>query len=327
MPNDSALALIAPYVAQDLARAESQGEAPPALTRMAGRGELQLLPRYEDLEPWRVGLLTALGLAHAAERYPEGAVTAAASRDERDGCWLKATPLNFAAGLSDLAASTLPSAHAVSDEERMQLGEALGTHLRSAGFHLDVVGGQWVVRAPEVLNAMTRHPELAVLNLEGAMPTGPDARALRRLMAELQMLLHEHPVNQRRARAGAPEVNAIWLHGLGSVAHVQSVELPQAFGEEPYLRGLYKLHGRPVQAPLHSAGELLARIPGRALVVVDAPTLRVLETRWLDPLVRALRAGRIASLEVILARWRIRLDRLASFKFWRRPLPLREWPT
>ena len=82
---------------------------------------------------------------------------------------------------------------------------------------------------------MTRHPELAVLNLEGAMPTGPDARALRRLMAELQMLLHEHPVNQRRARAGAPEVNAIWLHGLGSVAHVQNVELPQAFGDEPRL--------------------------------------------------------------------------------------------
>jgi hypothetical protein len=328
MPNDSAVALIAPYVAQDLARAKEQSEEPPALTRMAGRGEVQLLPRHEDLEPWRVGLLAKLGLAHAPERYPEGAVTAAACRDEREGSWLRATPLNFAAGLSDLSASTLSGAHAVSDEERVQLAATLDAHLRSAGFQLDAAGGQWLVRAPEVLNAVTRHPDLAVRDLASAMPTGPDAGALRRLMAELQMVLHEHPVNQRRARAGAPEVNAIWLHGLGSVAPRDGGEPPpEAFGDEPYLRGLYKLHNRPLQAPLQSADELLVRKFKRVLVVVDATTLQALERRWLDRLMAAVRAGRIASLDLILDRWLIRLDRAASLKFWRRALPLARWPT
>jgi hypothetical protein len=326
MPNDSAVALIAPYVAHDLARAQSQGEARPALARMAGRGELQLLPGFEDLEAWRVGLLSMLGLENAATRFPEGAVTAAADLDVREGCWLMATPLNFAAGMSNLAASELAGAHAVSAEERLQLGETLAAHLHSAGFQLEEMGGQWVVRAPETLNAVTRRPELAVRDLDSAMPTGLDAPVLRRLMAELQMLLHGHAVNQRRARRGAPEVNAIWLHGIGGVTRARRGEPPQAFGDEPYLRGLYKLHNRPVQPPLGSAGELLARKPDRALVLVEASTLEALETRWVEPLVRAVRAGRIASLDVVLARWRIRLDRAASWKFWRRPLPLEGWP-
>jgi hypothetical protein len=164
-------------------------------------------------------------------------------------------------------------------------------------------------------------------DLESAMPTGPDARALRRLMAELQMLLHEHPVTQRRARAGVPEVNAIWLHGLGSAPQTQRSDLPAAFGTDCYVRGLYKLHGQAVQAPLQSADELLARKLPRALIVADAPTLGALEIRWLLPLVRAVRAGQVAGLELILDRWRIRLDRSASLKFWRRRLPLAEWPT
>jgi hypothetical protein len=328
MPNDSAVALIAPYVAHDLARAQSQGEAPPTLSRMAGRGEVQLLPALEDLDPWRVGLLSMsmLGLELAATRFPEGAVTAAADLGLREGCWLKATPLNFAAGMSNLAASALVGPHAVSAEERLQLGETLAAHLRSAGFQLEEMGGQWVVRAPETLNAVTRRPELAIRDLDSAMPSGPDAPLLRRLMAELQMLLHEHAVNQHRVRRGSPEVNAIWLHGIGGATRARRGELPQAFGDEPYLRGLYKLHDCPVQAPLGSAGELLARKPDRALVLVDAPTLEVLEMRWLDPLMRAVRMGRIASLDVVLARWRLRLDRLASWKLWRRPLPLAEWP-
>jgi hypothetical protein len=327
MPNDSALALIAPYLPQDLAHATEASEGAVALPRMAARGDVELLPRHDDLEPWRVGLLAALGLAHAAQRYPEGAVTVASQRDEYEGCWLRATPLNFTAGLSDLAASRLVGAHAVSAGERAELGETLGAHLRSSGFELEVVGGEWVVRAPGALNATTKHPEIALRDLESAMPSGPDARALRRLMAELQMLLHEHPVNQRRARAGAPEVNAIWLHGLGSTSQTQDGDLPEAFGSEPYVRGLYKLHGRSVDAPLQTAEELLARKLRRALIVVDSTTLGALEAHWLVPLLRAVRAGRVACLELILERWRIRFDRRASWKLWRRGLPLAQWPT
>ena len=322
----SAVALIAPFVAQDLARASAEGGHPAALTRMAGRGELHLLPEHADLEPWRVGLLTTLGAADAVERYPEGAVIAAAGGSDAEACWLRATPLNFTAGLNDLAANPLRGAHAVSAEHRAQLATTLDPHLRASGFELETVGGEWIVRALRGLNAVTKRPDLAVQDLGAAMPTGPDARQLRRLMAELQMLLHEHRVNESRASAGLPQVNAIWLHGLGSARHAERLELPDAFGNDLYLQGLYRLHGRSVQRPVHDAHTLLERKSPRVLAVVDDATLEALEERWLTPLVRALRAHLIDTLELVIARWRITLTRGASLKVWRGARPLARWP-
>jgi hypothetical protein len=39
---------------------------------------------------------------------------------------------------------------------------------------------------------------------------------LRRLLSEVQMLLHAHPLNGAREEAGAPVVNAFWLSGCGA---------------------------------------------------------------------------------------------------------------
>ena len=52
-------------------------------------------------------------------------------------------------------------------------------------------------RALDVQTSPPETPRRA--RLEQAMPQGRDAPALRRLMTELQMLLHEHPVNVERA--------------------------------------------------------------------------------------------------------------------------------
>jgi hypothetical protein len=44
---------------------------------------------------------------------------------------------------------------------------------------------------------------------------GP-ARIVRRLQAEVQMLLHTHAVNERREERGLPSVNSFWLSGCGA---------------------------------------------------------------------------------------------------------------
>jgi hypothetical protein len=43
----------------------------------------------------------------------------------------------------------------------------------------------------------------------------PDARFVRRLQNEVQMLLYTHPLNVEREAAGAPTVNSFWLSGCG----------------------------------------------------------------------------------------------------------------
>jgi hypothetical protein len=52
-------------------------------------------------------------------------------------------------------------------------------------------------------------------NIDAWLPGQRQARLLRRLQNEVQMLLHTHPVNAGREAAGLPAVNAFWLSGCG----------------------------------------------------------------------------------------------------------------
>jgi hypothetical protein len=48
-------------------------------------------------------------------------------------------------------------------------------------------------------------------NIQAYMPQGQDAQKLRQVMNQVQMLMHEHPVNQQRLKDGLPELNSIWF--------------------------------------------------------------------------------------------------------------------
>ncbi len=50
-------------------------------------------------------------------------------------------------------------------------------------------------------------------NVAGYLPDGPDQRRFRKLLNEIQMSWHEHPVNQEREAAGALPINSVWLSG------------------------------------------------------------------------------------------------------------------
>ncbi|RZI83395.1 MAG: hypothetical protein EOP38_12705 [Rubrivivax sp.] len=72
------------------------------------------------------------------------------------------------------------------------------------------------------------HPSLAGLptasidrvigrNPDVWMPDHPQARLIRRLQNEVQMLMYEHPLNEQRAAAGLLTVNSFWLSGCGQL--------------------------------------------------------------------------------------------------------------
>lgn len=53
-------------------------------------------------------------------------------------------------------------------------------------------------------------------NVDAWLGTDPAARRVRRLQAEVQMLLHAHPANERREALGLLPVNSFWLSGCGA---------------------------------------------------------------------------------------------------------------
>lgn len=338
MANSPWLTLIVPGIGAalvDTAQREPSGRTQrdrTQLARIAGRGSLRYAWDRRDLasglRSWQRGLLAALELP--ATGFPSAAVSAHGSIDVKGQAnWLHAEPVHFIAGLDRLSFLNLEGAAGVTQTERAALGPMLADHLRLWNCHLHSTAlSAWLIGSDRAFEAVTASPEAAAANeLEHAMPGGPDAGELRRLMTELQMLLHDHPVNEVRARRGLPAVNAVWLWGAGAIAPTQTRLLPPAFGEEPYLTGIYQLHGHSVQAAPLDCDELIFRISGagRAVAVVPVVEIDSLETQWIEPLTRALAGHVIGRVDLILDGWHLDVSRASLRRFWRQPLPPAQW--
>jgi hypothetical protein len=307
----------------------------PNLARLAGRGSIARRTIDTKLEPLHGAVIESIGLRGAGDHYPSAAVIrTGASRERATGFWLRAQPIHFAAGLDRLTTVVLHGAARMSEEERTLLEPIFIKHLQSSGLQLHHASNdEWLLRSDVSLQLQTVSPEFAAANPRAEiLPRGPDAGALRRLMTEMQMLLHEHPVNARRQARGLPVINAIWIHGEGKLGEgmlgdIASASLPEAWGEDLYLRGIYRLHDKPVEALPADATTLFSQLQGASVAVIDVPDLDALESQWLAPLSRALRGGAIAKLTLMLDEWQVTADRAAMFKLWRRERPPMEWST
>lgn len=324
-----ALTLIAPQIAPAWRQAIAERSSRwPHLARLGGRGSIRALSSpTAGLQAWQIALLDALAIDDYAQ-YPSAAVTRTgdSGKPARD-FWLHLQPMHFMAGLDRLTAVVLHGATGVARAELAELEPTIGAHLRVAGMQLVTTSqGGWLVSSERTLDVQTATPETAAATpLEQAMPQGRAAPELRRLLTELQMLLHEHPVNVARVRRGLPEINAVWFYGAGEIRNLQRYALPQAFGDDLYLRGIYRLNDGDVTAAPPDAHALLARLRTRAVAVVAADDIDALEAAWIAPLSRALAAGALARLEIVIDRCAVTVARRSLLKFWRAQRAPAEW--
>lgn len=143
------------------------------------------------------------------------------------------------------------------------------------------------------------------------MPAGENGGHLRALLNEIQMLFHDHPVNQARAERGQPAVSGLWLWGEGAAPKAVATSWVSVWAEDPWVCGLARLGDVPAAAPPEA---LPTSLPdGPALVVVDgadtatayadatgwAGALAGAERQWFAPAWQALRAGRFKAVEIM----------------------------
>ena len=151
-----------------------------------------------------------------------------------------------------------------------------------------------------------------------------------RLVNELQMFMHQHPVNARRLRQGRLAINSLWAWGAGMAA--QPVRRPAWFGGDDLLDRYADHLGLTV-----GSRSDLARgdVPGQALIV-DLRLLELLKSGGaarLDDLLLDLERNLFEPLlrrprEVTLraaAAFDFVLGRHARLGFWRRRRNLLDW--
>jgi len=225
----------------------------------------------------------------------------------------------------------------ITDSEADALLPSLNEHLQPLGMVLSAPHPErWYLHLEQTPALQTTPLDQATgRDVLRHLPGGDDGPEWRTLLNELQMLLHQHPINEQREAQGRPTINSLWFWGNGEAPPVFQSAFTRVWTTDPITCGLARLSDTPLEKLPRDATEWLAdagtepttliqwdRIhQARTLADPEAwsEALRQLEQDWLTPLMQALKAGHLASLSLVTGDGHeYRMTRRALRRWWRR---------
>jgi hypothetical protein len=324
-------ALPPPELAKDLIRAL---QAPALAALLSRHNELQysVFDNNSRVLPHEAWLADALGLAAAG--HPGAPLATACMRgcglgaEASEGYWFILQPSHVQISRTHMLLTDLRSLQ-ISEADSRGLYELARPYFEELGKTLlHGAPGLWFMRADDWSDMSTASPDATTTqSMTDWLPEGQHARDFRRLQNEVQMLWHEHPINQARQARGLQPVNSCWLWGgagpatpAASVAigdgamWMEALATPEL--RRPTAQQLIAQPGTVMLAELISAAQVgdwadwLAR-------------MQRLEQDWFAPLLAALKDGRIGSIKLVLSHrygsTTVSSSKLAQRKFWRKP--------
>lgn len=308
----------------------------PALGECLSRGDRLAEAADDGLAP----IFAAFGV--------NGRPVAAASRHGEDDAvdrplgerwWLRVDPVHLRV---DTTRARLFGGYALElgRDEAGQLIERLNAFFTDDGLVFEAPApDRWYLglTQPQDLRAYPLE-RVAGRNVDAFMAEGEDARAWRAWLNEVQMLLHDAPVNREREGRGALAVNSVWIWG-GGAAPALAAAPERVWSDDPVARGLGRLAGVDVQPlPAQAPG---GEWPGGSTLVLDTHArealvhgdieawlgrLATLERDWFAPALEAIRARRLDELVLAPADGRrFRMHSGALRRFWRRRHAWTHW--
>ena len=257
-----------------------------ALELLLARGRRHA-SRAQNLEGW---LQETFELGEGP--FPAGALTLLAHGGDPAGAsWVRADPVHLRV-MRDHVVVVPAEAFELAAPDANALCEALNAHFVDTDFR-PLEPRRWCAKLAEAIEG--GNP----LDAAGRQVDLPSRVAP--LLNEAQMVLHAHPVNEAREARGEPTVNSLWLWGAGPATSARCAWQSVA-ADDPAVLGAARLAGARHRTLPRSAHDWLKRLPeeGRHLAVLDMLRLQPknvlleeLEKRWFEPLLAALRAGRV----------------------------------
>jgi hypothetical protein len=267
---------------------------------------LARIARYAGPPVTRCGGLEAFLVSPSAP--PEWIATAplaalGAGLDPGDRYVLRADPVSLVAGRADVALGAR-----IGD---LDAGET-DAFLATLNTHFGGDGLAFAAPRPDAWFVIVDDtPDLATTPLSAVrgtiyphLPCGEDAAKWRRWLSEMQMLLHEHPVNTAREERGRTAVTGIWISDGGRATDIADAPSTAIYAAGSLAgdvaRGLALMRGSSVRVPPARFEELPKQ--DEATVVLEPANdanMPVLERNWVGPAVAALERGSLTSLTLL----------------------------
>jgi hypothetical protein len=312
----------------------------PALLRLLSRANV----RTEDGRGVEGTLFRLFGMGAAGD-WPVAAVTRLGEDDidlgkVAEGWWLRADPVYLRA---DLKQVLLIDARLwdIKPEEAQTWVTELNALCGSAGWCFEAPHPKrWYLHLNDDPGLRT-HPlsEAIGRDIATLLPQGTASRDWQTRLTEIQMLLHNSPLNETRYACGQPPINSVWLWGGGRLSQPVRCSIARVHAADPLSRGLARRAGATLAPPATSADAWLeaAAESAEQLVVLDAPfvdpndpdpstwveQVNTLEQSWFAPCLSLLKTGVLSVLKVYLGNDRVYTVSGRNLRrFWRRLRPL-----
>ena len=253
----------------------------------------------------------------AGTDWPVAAFTARIDRVSGDrGPLLRADPVHLRPDVADLVLFDAADAGISTDEAR-SLADTVNAALGADGplVHAAHALRWYVVLDGPAQLATTPLSQATGRPISPAMPRGPDAPRWHRWMNEVQMALHECPVNEEREGRGAAPINSLWPWGGGCLPPVVETSITRAWSDDVLVHALALHAGVEFGALPPGADAWLdgAPAPGSHLFAFDAlhraarrldletwrGELARFSSAWAAPLLGALDGGSVASVSIL----------------------------
>lgn len=255
---------------------------PPRAPFAPRGGVLAAWARADRLEPGDAAYLPRLArhFPSAGWPLPVAALTRELlAHDAGDALWLAADPAWAQPDIN--GARLMACGHLQLDHAE---AEALAAPLREvfdeAGMQLLVSSADhWHVRLPEgtAVPAFATPEQAMGEDLTPYLPAGAEGRRWRVLFNDLQVMLHQNPLNRARQARRLPPVNTLWLWGGGCLPQQVHSTLRGVVGDDLVLRALAERAGIPCLA--RSLEHARAAGAGWLLDLQEVPAAE-LESQW-----------------------------------------------
>ena len=245
-----------------------------------------------------------------------------------DYYWLRAEPVHLLLQRDSFSLSEPVPLQVMRDHAEAIIA-SLNQHFAQDGMvFMAGNSGAWYLRLNRIPEIKTSLPSVALdRNIYPFMPQGAEGSAWLSYLNEVQMLLHDHPVNMQRESHHEPAINSVWFSGGGVMPQPVPMhgDWDLLVANAPFYQGLAKWAGLSILSAQQPLTKLLQQMSGRASghasVRLELPGQHLADEMSFHMLWDALRARQISELTLNLGCYEKTLvaviNPLDTYKFWR----------
>lgn len=239
--------------------------------------------RGDRLGQGSIGYMAGLAayFSGAGADLPAAAITREfVAGDAADAVWLAADPAWVQPdmmGVRLLACGQLQ----LQQDEADALADTLRPLFDELGMRLRVsTPDRWHLQLPPGLSLPRFAPPEQALgeDLAQHLPAGEEGRRWRVLLNDIQISLHQHPLNAQRQARGLAPVNSLWLWGGGALPSGVQSKLRQVVSDDLLLRALAGYTG--ITGRAREPEVVAAAAAGCLIDLQDLPASEIASTWW-----------------------------------------------